>query len=187
MKVQCNILFSATLFVCIMAKENLDFVDTEPTGDNEAALKCDACKIVTQKFAEAFFELKEEMTTAKQMPHDDDIINAAESVCDDTWNGFGVSVVDDREKLTALTGLSHEEESVWSRRLQDMCDELLGETSDEKTLYNLWASGSSLEDHMCRGERTYGACSSDDWGPWPGDDYDDYEDASEFEDIHDEF
>lgn len=49
MKVPYNILFSATLFVCIMAKEDLDFVDTEPARDNEAALKCDACRIVTEK------------------------------------------------------------------------------------------------------------------------------------------
>ena len=38
-----------------------------------------------------------------------------------------------------------------------------------------------------RGEGTFAACSSDDWGPWPGDDYDDYEETSDFEDIHDEF
>lgn len=38
-----------------------------------------------------------------------------------------------------------------------------------------------------RGEGTFAACSSDDWGPWPGDEYDDYDDAAEFEDIHDEF
>lgn len=40
---------------------------------------------------------------------------------------------------------------------------------------------------MCRGEGTFAACSSDDWGPWPGDDYDDYEDTSDFDYIHDEF
>lgn len=38
-----------------------------------------------------------------------------------------------------------------------------------------------------RGEGTFGACSTDSWGPWPGDDYDDYDDSAEFEDIHDEF
>lgn len=32
-----------------MAKEDVDFVDTESAGDNEAALKCDACGIVAEK------------------------------------------------------------------------------------------------------------------------------------------
>lgn len=35
-------------------------------------------------------------------------------------------------------------------RLQDLCDELLAEVSDEKVLYNLWASDNSLEDYLCR-------------------------------------
>ena len=49
MKLPHNILFSATLFVCIMAKKDLDFIDTDPNGDGEAALKCDACTIIIQK------------------------------------------------------------------------------------------------------------------------------------------
>lgn len=38
-----------------------------------------------------------------------------------------------------------------------------------------------------RSEGTFAACVSDDWGSWPGDDYEDYDDAVEFDDIHDEF
>lgn len=189
MKLPHNLLLSATLYMCIMGKEDVDFIDTESTQDKEAAQKCDACTIVARKFVDAFSELKEEAAASSQMPHDEDIINAAESVCDDAWEGFGIKMVDGQEKLAALelTAAGNEEETVWSRRLQDMCDELLAEASDEKILYNTWASGNSLEDHLCRGEGTFAACSSDDWGPWPGDEYDDYEDASDFEDIHDEF
>ncbi|KAG0720238.1 hypothetical protein GWK47_048910 [Chionoecetes opilio] len=124
MKLPHNILLSATFFVCIIAKGDLDFIDTESNGDSQTALKCDACRIIAEKFSEAFSELKEEGTATGRTTHDEDIINAAEGVCDDAWLG---------------------------------------------------------------GEGTFTACSSDDWGPWPGDDYDDYEDALDFDGIHDEF
>ena len=37
-----------------------------------------------------------------------------------------------------------------------------------------------------RSDGSLGACSLEDFGPWPGDDYEDYEDG-DFEYIHDEF
>lgn len=49
MKLSHSILLSTTLFACIAAKEDVDFVDTETDGDSEAALKCDACRIIAQK------------------------------------------------------------------------------------------------------------------------------------------
>lgn len=44
-------------------------------------------KISLLQFVDAFSELKEEAVANNQVPHDEDIINAAESVCDDAWEG----------------------------------------------------------------------------------------------------
>ncbi|KAK4316418.1 hypothetical protein Pmani_012432 [Petrolisthes manimaculis] len=166
-------------------------VDVEDLSDTEEiVLKCDACKIVSNKFVEAFGELHKE---GGGTPNDEDIVSVSESVCDDAWEGFGVTIVADEERLSGpgseviATEKLIDEDGMWSRRLQDMCDEFLAEINDEKSLYHTWASGNSLEEYICRGMGTFAACVSDDWGPWPGDDYDDYDDAVEFDDIHDEF
>ncbi|KAK7065401.1 hypothetical protein SK128_015939 [Halocaridina rubra] len=179
-----------TLFISVNG-EDADHIDTDADNDDEAALKCDACKIVASKFAEYFQEAQGKLRLTTSLK-DEDIIEAAEATCDDSWEGYGVTIVSDQERLVGPGSdvpLAKEIESdaVWPRRLQDMCDELLGETPDEKTLYNIWASGSSLTDYLCKGEGLFGACSSSDWGPWPGDEYDDYDDAGDFDYIHDEF
>ncbi|XP_050707092.1 uncharacterized protein LOC126992403, partial [Eriocheir sinensis] len=127
MKLPHNLLLSATLYMCIMGKEDVDFIDTESTQDKEAAQKCDVGTIVARKFVDAFSELKEEAAASSQMPHDEDIINAAESVCDDAWEGFHRNGRSAKRNFAALElTAENEEETVWSRRLQDMCDELNG-------------------------------------------------------------
>ena len=50
-------------------------------------------KFCLLQFSEAFSKLKEEVTATSQTPYDEDIINAAESVCDDAWKGEVKSVV----------------------------------------------------------------------------------------------
>lgn len=184
-----SLLFLA-LSVYVAAEEDVDFVDTASEEDGEIALKCDACRIIAAKFAEAFVDIQGNISPTVS-PKDEEIIEAAEGTCDETWEGYGVTVVDGVERLSGpgadIEDGTIEKDSIWSRRLQDMCDELLGEAPDEKTLFHTWASGNSLEEYLCRGDGTFAACSSDNWGPWPGDDYEDYDDAAEFEDIHDEF
>ncbi|KAK3878302.1 hypothetical protein Pcinc_017060 [Petrolisthes cinctipes] len=179
MKTHWHLLMFITVHVCWAAKD-VESVDTEAEVDTEIGLKCDACKIVANKFVEAFAELhKEEGGT----PNDEDIVSVAESVCDDAWEGFGVTIVADEERLSGpgseviATEKLIDLDGMWSRRLQDMCDEFLAEINDEKSLYHMWASGNSLEEYICRSEGTFAACVADDWGPWPGDDYDDYDDA----------
>ncbi|XP_071530206.1 marginal zone B- and B1-cell-specific protein-like [Panulirus ornatus] len=179
------------LCLCVRAEGDIDFVDTETEEDAEAALKCDACKIVASKFAEAFADIQGSLKPTIS-PKDEEIIEAAEGTCDEAWEGYGVVLVEGVERLAGPGSDVKStkvmlEDGIWSRRLQDMCDELLGEAPDEKTLYHTWASGGLLEEYLCRGEGTFGACSAGNWGPWPGDEYDDYDDSAEFEDIHDEF
>lgn len=182
-----------TLYVSAIGESDVDFIDTDGVNDPEAALKCDACRAVTYKFAESFSNAQGVMSRTIALK-DEEIVEAAEGTCDDLWQGYGSIKVNDEERL-AGPGMNfdfhqdeaRDDEGLWSRRLQDLCDELLAEVSDEKVLYNLWASDNSLEDYLCRGEGLFGACSLDFWGSWPGEDYEDYDDGDDFEYTHDEF
>ncbi|XP_042881887.1 marginal zone B- and B1-cell-specific protein-like isoform X2 [Penaeus japonicus] len=183
------------MFIILYASAagDVDFIDTDGVNDPEAALKCDACKTVAYKFAESFSKAQGDLTRAIALK-DDEIVEAAEGTCDDLWQGYGSIKVNDEERLTGpgtnfdtYQDEAEEDEGLWSRRLQDLCDELLAEVSEEKVLYNLWASDNSLEDYLCRGDGLFGACSSDFWGSWPGEDYEDYDDGDDFEYMHDEF
>ncbi|XP_045604774.1 marginal zone B- and B1-cell-specific protein isoform X2 [Procambarus clarkii] len=190
MKVLLISLLLMAVAVCVVTEGELDFDDTEIDEGADAALKCDACRIVAAKFAESFADIQGNIVPTIS-PKDEEIIEAAESTCDGAWEGYGVKIMGGMERLTGpeadvKAGIV-DNDPIWSRRLQDMCDELLGETPDEKTLFNTWASGNSLEEYLCKGAGTFGACTSDNWGPWPGDDYEDYDDTADFEDIHDEF
>ncbi|KAF2355545.1 hypothetical protein FHG87_013703 [Trinorchestia longiramus] len=127
---------------------------------------------------------------------DQQATEAAERVCDGQWHGYGTVMVEDVMRLAGPgtgreVGVADEGESLWSHRLQDMCDELLAEATSEKMLYEAWASGGGegLEQTLCRGSGFFSACSAaGDFGPWPGDDdYDDYDDNDDFEYVHDEF
>lgn len=181
---------SATLVVGTIGAD-VDVVDTEVDNGAERALKCDACKAVAFKFSEYFHEAHGDLLLTASLK-EEDITEAAEATCDDSWEGYGVTEVNGVERLTGPgTDVQPETEvevdPIWPRRLQDMCDELLGETPDDKTLYNIWLSGNSLVDYLCKGDGLFAACSSSNWGPWPGDDDDDYEDGEDFDYIHDEF
>ncbi|RXG59634.1 Marginal zone B- and B1-cell-specific protein [Armadillidium vulgare] len=156
---------------------------------DEASLKCDVCKIVSEKFASSF--KKAEIEAGNKDLNEDEYIEAAESTCDEDWSGYGVMRINGVQRLISKNDELGTRgrivfDHIWERRLQDFCDELLSEAPDEKTVYGLWKSdSSSLENYFCHGEGVFQACVTDkDFGPWPGDDYDDYDD---FDYVHDEF
>ncbi|CAL4113677.1 unnamed protein product, partial [Meganyctiphanes norvegica] len=189
MKVTLWMLGSLCLMVAMVTAEeedDPDFVDPDSEEDLEKDMKCDACGIIAGKFSE-FFAAAEKEKGGKLK--EEDIIEAAEATCDMTWEGFGTIVKDGKERLVSVISKDDtlEQDAIWPRRLQDFCDELLAESPDEKTLYNIYRGGeNAFEDFLCRGEGLYTACTADNWGPWPGDDYDDYEDH-DFDYVHDEF
>ncbi|KAG7155627.1 putative marginal zone B- and B1-cell-specific protein-like, partial [Homarus americanus] len=74
------------LWVCTSAEGDVDFVDTDSDEDTEVALKCDACRIVASKFVEAFADIQGNINPTVS-PKDEEIIEAAEGTCDDTWEG----------------------------------------------------------------------------------------------------
>ncbi|XP_042205400.1 marginal zone B- and B1-cell-specific protein-like [Homarus americanus] len=164
------------LWVCTSAEGDVDFVDTDSDEDTEVALKCDACRIVASKFVEAFADIQGNINPTVS-PKDEEIIEAAEGTCDDTWEGYGVTFMDGMERLSGpgadvkSSGVV-ENDSIWSQEVE--------------FVENICEDGFIFFLHP-QGDGTFAACSTDNWGPWPGDDYEDYDDAAEFEDIHDEF
>ncbi|XP_018025443.1 uncharacterized protein LOC108681017 [Hyalella azteca] len=162
-------------------------------GDAEAAVKCDACMLIATKFSKSFSAAEERIRSVRLS--DQQSMEATESVCDSQWVNYSTVMVDGAMRLAGPdTGREASVldggDNVWSHRLQDLCDELLAEVTSERMLYEAWASGGedALEHTLCRGVGTFSACSSDNFGPWPGDDdYDDYDENDDFDYVHDEF
>lgn len=99
-------------------------------------------------------------------------------------------IISFRELSKDVKTKPEETENIWSHRMQDLCDELLAEVSSERHLYDTWSGDhqSALQQLLCKQQGTFGACTSTNWGPWPGDeDYDDDYDDGDFEYTHDEF
>lgn len=193
MKVTIWVVVSLFLVIAMVTaedEEEQDYVDTDTEEDPEKDMKCDACTIIAAKFSEFFASAeKEKGGLSFGKLKEDDIIEAAEATCDQSWEGFGTIVKDGIERLAPVNSKDDtlDTDAIWPRRLQDFCDELLAESQDEKALYNQYRGGEkAFEDFLCRGEGLYTACTAENWGPWPGDDYDDYED-NDFDYVHDEF
>ncbi|RXG72533.1 hypothetical protein Avbf_07359 [Armadillidium vulgare] len=114
---------------------------------DEASLKCDVCKIVSEKFASSF--KKAEIEAGNKDLNEDEYIEAAESTCDEDWSGL-------QDFCDELLSEAPDEKTVYGLWKSD---------------------SSSLENYFCHGEGVFQACVTDkDFGPWPGDDYDDYDD-----------
>ncbi|XP_076063272.1 marginal zone B- and B1-cell-specific protein-like isoform X3 [Oratosquilla oratoria] len=188
------LLFGALVVLAVVNCEEPDFIDTHVEDNPDTALKCDACTIIAALFSDALGQGHSILSRVKKLS-EPEVIEALEGVCDDSWEGYGIKIVDGVERLSGpgseveTSEGEVEYDSLWDHRLQDMCDELLSEAPDEMTLYKTWLSDSEgLSKYLCRGEGFFGACTSEDWGPWPGDNYEDYDDYDDHSDyFHDEF
>ncbi|XP_046359843.1 marginal zone B- and B1-cell-specific protein-like [Haliotis rufescens] len=130
-----------------------------------SSLKCDGCRVIAHLMYSKFDKIHKNRPSVKTLP-EHEILDIFEVVCTDKFESCGVK---DIKGVKRLSGPGLETADVpgvmqgggkWPGRLQQMCQNYVGELGEEEIYHAYKEQGKLLEKFLCYGDGVQGDCSS---------------------------
>ncbi|XP_059143387.1 marginal zone B- and B1-cell-specific protein-like [Physella acuta] len=118
------------------------------------AYRCDACRAIAIQFTNLFSKAESKKKSGKLSYVE--ILDHVEQQCQDEYKEFGLKSVLGENKFsapgleTAMMSGMVDAGGLWKRRMQKLCEELVGEY-EEDGIYAMWSEPeSTFEQELCR-------------------------------------